>query len=70
MLSSLDKGMKEIQAANGDFSSKIVEKIMAGGWNGNLINGISESMTTFDIRQKGGKFWWPLLLVCIMQKEL
>lgn len=56
MLSSLDKGMKEIQAANGDFSSKIVEKIMAGGWNGNLINGISESMTTFDIRQKGGKF--------------
>lgn len=27
MLSSLDKGMKEIQAANGDFSSKIVEKL-------------------------------------------
>ncbi|EJR80016.1 hypothetical protein IK7_03575 [Bacillus cereus VD156] len=56
MLSSLDKGMKEIQAANGDFSSKIVEKIMAGGWNGNLINGISNHMTAFDIQQKGTKF--------------
>ena len=51
----IDEGMKQIKVNNGNLSIASIGKLLADTSIGNIIKGLADAMTKFDIGNKGAK---------------
>ena len=51
----IDEGMKQIKVNNGNLSIASIGKLLADTSIGNIIKGLADGMTKFDIGNKGAK---------------
>ncbi|MGG0725612.1 T7SS effector LXG polymorphic toxin [Bacillus mycoides] len=55
LMRKIDEGMKQIKVNNGNLSSASIGKLLADTSIGNIIKGLADAMTKFDIGNKGAK---------------